>query len=416
MNVADHLVERPRMSTWPLHSSESRAWTMHADNRDRGGRRPPRDDRMIREITVSIPPRIRDLDPSFDRSTRERLEEASVAATRLDQAGGVNLGAMSGFLLRSESVASSKIEQLYADSDELAIAFGGGEASPVAREIVAASRAVEFLIETPSPLALEAIHHAHLLLLGDDPIEGRHAGAGREVQNWIGGSDFSPRGAVYVPPPPDLVSGLLGDLIDFMNRTDFGAVAQAGIAHAQFESIHPYTDGNGRIGRALLNTVLRHRGVTTRVAVPVASVLLADVESYFSGLDRYRKGEFDQWTTFVADAVLVASEEAMVSVSRLGELPGKWEEELKARAGSAARLLLDAALDFPVLTSSVVVDRLGVSRRAALNALERLADAGVLTEVGGRKERVWIADDVVDELDDLQDRIGHRTPPTNGRA
>ena len=273
---------------------------------------------------------------------------------------------------------------------------------------------MEFLIETPSPLAVSAIHEAHHLLLGDDPIEGRHAGAERRVQNWIGGSDFAPRGAVYVPPPPDLVPGLIDDLVLFANRLDFGAVAQAAIAHAQFESIHPYTDGNGRTGRALLNTVLRHRGVTVRVAVPVASVMLADVAAYFSGLDAYREGAFDQWTVFVADAVRVACEEAMTSVERLTGLRARWGEALTSRAGSAARDLLDVALEVPVLTSSIVVDRLGISRRAALTALDRLADAGVIVEVGGRKERVWIADDVVDELDELQNRIGRRTAPGVG--
>ena len=404
------------MSAWPPHTLERRAWTTHADARDHGGRRPPRADRLLSEIRVSIPPRIRDLDPNFDRTTRERLEEATVAATRLDQAAGAHLGAMMGFLLRSESVASSKIEQVYADSEELAIAFAGGEASRQAQEIVAAARAVESLIETPRPLAVPAIHDAHVLLLGDDPIEGRHAGAERDAQNWIGGSDFSPRGALYVPPPPDLVAALLDDLVAFANRLDFGAVAQAAIAHAQFESVHPYTDGNGRIGRALLNTVLRHRGVTTRMAVPVASVLLADVDAYFSGLDSYREGVFDQWVTFVADAVRIACEEAMTSVDRLTVLPDEWRERVRARAGSAASGLLDVALEVPVLTSSVVIDRLGVSRRAALTALDRLADAGVIAEVGGRKERVWIAEDVVDELDELQERIGRRTSPANDRG
>jgi hypothetical protein len=106
----------------------------------------------------------------------------------------------------------------------------------------------------------------------------------------------------------------------------------------------------------------------------------------------------------------------MTSVDRLTELPDEWGERVRARAGSAARGLLDVALEVPVLTSSVVIDRLGVSRRAALTALDRLADAGVIVEVGGRKERVWIAEDVVDELDELQERIGRRTSPANSRG
>ena len=97
----------------------------------------------------------------------------------------------------------------------------------------------------------------------DDPGEVRYAGRIRDMQNWIGGSDYSPRDALYVPPPPETVEGYLDDLIRFANRNDLPVLSQAAVAHAQFESVHPFTDGNGRIGRALINAILRRRGATT---------------------------------------------------------------------------------------------------------------------------------------------------------
>ena len=118
--------------------------------------------------------------------------------------------------------------------------------------------------------------------MADDPQERAYAGRPREMQNWIEGSDHSPRNATYVPPPPRTVDDYMDDLLAFANRTDIGVLAQAAIAHAQFESIHPFTDGNGRIGRALINTILRKRGATRRVVVPLASAIVARRESYFA--------------------------------------------------------------------------------------------------------------------------------------
>ena len=125
----------------------------------------------------------------------------------------------------------------------------------------------------------------------DDALESAAAGELRTVQNWIGGSDFSPRGALYIPPPPETVPGYMDDLVTFADRSDMPALLQAAIAHAQFESIHPFTDGNGRIGRALINTILRRRGATTRVVVPLASALVARRENYFDALGSYRSGD-----------------------------------------------------------------------------------------------------------------------------
>ena len=137
--------------------------------------------------------------------------------------------------------------------------------------MVAATTALDTMIDDigrRGQIELAAITSAHEALMQDDTIEASYAGRLRDMQNWIGGSDYSPRGALYVPPPPATVQGYMDDLLAFANRDDLPALVQAAIAHAQFESIHPFTDGNGRIGRALINTVLRRRKATTRVVVP----------------------------------------------------------------------------------------------------------------------------------------------------
>ncbi len=400
--------------SWPPHTTEQRSWTTAADNRDTSGRRPPVEDRLLAEITVSIPPSIADLGPEFSADTRQALDAATIAAARLDVLGGPHLAALSGFLLRSESVASSRIERVNPGLSDAAKAFAGLEASRDAMLVAAAAKSVDSLITAAPGDLRAAILGAHQLLLGDDPLEANSARNLRVVQNWIGGSDFTPRRATYVPPPADRVSGLLDDLVAFAQREDFGAVAQAAIVHVQFESIHPFTDGNGRIGRALINTVFRHRGLTSQVVVPVASVMLSDTDLYFEQITAYRTGDVDRFVRYLALGVVVAAEAAAESASTLAALPEYWQQIATPRAGSTANILIQQLVEHPVVTSSLAMGLVASSsRRAVFSALDQLETAGVLTEVtGGTRQRIWIAQDVLDELDRLTLRVGRRQPPT----
>ena len=124
----------------------------------------------------------------------------------------------------------------------------------------------------------------------------------RTEQNWIGGRGSSPRDAVFIPPPPDRVPALLHDLIAFVNLDDLPAVAQAAVAHAQFETIHPFGDGNGRAGRCLIHVILRRRGVSPRLTPPISVVLATNAKDYIAGLTDFREGRADDWIGGFADA------------------------------------------------------------------------------------------------------------------
>ncbi|MEX1006417.1 MAG: Fic family protein [Acidimicrobiia bacterium] len=399
------------VAEWPAHTQEPRPWTTNPDARDSSGRRPPYEDRTLEEIMVSIPPSIADITPRLSPSTTIAVEEAAAAIVTLDEGIGARLGALSGFLLRSESIATSKIERIYANLDDFARALAGQHAGEEARQTAAAVAAIGSLVDRAetSPLTVEVIDEAHRRLLADDPTEGHYAGTHRPMQNWIGGNDFSPRLAEYVPPPRELVGALMGDLEAAANHTDVPVLSQAAIVHAQFESIHPYTDGNGRIGRALINVVLRRRRLTRRLVVPIASVMLADVDEYFARLDAYRGGDADGFVRYTANAATLASDEATTSALALAELPGRWRGAVHARGGSATDKLLDRLLDTPVLTDKTAAAAAGSSVRRIYDALERLAEGRILTEVTGKeRDRVWVVADVLDELDRLEQRIGRR--------
>ena len=205
---------------------------------------------------------------------------------------------------------------------------------------------------------------------------------------------------------PERVPELLDDPLAYLNRDDVPALMQAVIAHAQFESIHPFTDGNGRIGRALVSASLRRRGVTRHAVIPLASGILARREEYFEALGLYRSGDPEPLALLFMRSAQVAASESRLSIARIKALPEEWAAQVKARRGSAAATLLPVFYDHPVMTAAEVEAHAGANTSAVYTAIARLEDAAVIREITGRKRgRVWVANDLLAELDDLDRRI-----------
>lgn len=371
--------------------------------------RPPREDRLFTEVEVSLPPKIAGLWFEPSRETIVALEEAAVAVASLDVSAGSRMAAISGFLLRSEAVSSSKIEHVDANRNDYARAMIGLKATDQARSMVAAAEAVQSMISDAGDtgeVRVEALLKAHKALMKDDPMDGHNAGSFRDVQNWIGGSDYSPRGAIHVPPPPALVPELMDDLMAFCARKDIPIVAQAAIAHAHFESIHPFTDGNGRIGRALIGSISRRRGLTKNTVTPIASAMVADVETYFSLLNNYRNGDVDPFVLYLAKSAMRASQAASESVAALDELPALWTDLLRPRKNSAEAKLIPWLLEQPVFEAHRAAYIAGVEETSIYKTLNRMTEAGVLSLVSqSQRNRVWAAMEVLDEVDRLNRRL-----------
>lgn len=390
------------MTTWPAHGWEALPWRQQ----QRAGSRA---DRQFDTVDASVPPTIVGLDylPSFATTVACETALLTVATADADSEG--NSAALARFMIRSESVASSKIERIQADAVDYARALAGGRSNASATSMVAASTALHSLVERVGVRGVfepEDVMHAHRALMHEDPAEREYAGRLRDMQNWIGGSDFSPRAALYVPPAPERVPDLIDDLIGYLNRDDVPALTQAAIAHAQFESIHPFTDGNGRIGRALVSASLRRRGVTRSTVIPLASGILARRDDYFAALSAYRAGDPEPIIVLFATSARVAASEARVSITRITALPVAWNEEVRARRGSAAAALLRAFSDNPVLSSVEVERSSGAGATQTYSAIGRLEEAGIVREITGRKrDRVWAATELMAELDDLDRRI-----------
>lgn len=308
-------------------------------------------------------------------------------------------------LLRSEGVASSFIEGVRAPVVDIVLAEAtpGGALTPaawVATNLAAVADAVEHATGA-APATLDLLLSWHRTLMTGSPTPARYVGVVRTEQGWIGGT--SPWDAHLVTPPPHHLDPLLTDLVAYLNRNDVDPVAQAAVAHAQFEVIHPFADGNGRVGRILVGWILTRRlGLLT--PPPVSTAIAADVGGYTASLTQYRLGEHNSWIGWFARAVSGAGQAQHALVQQVATIQHGWEQALRNRAGRPVRSdavawrvlgLLPRRL---VLTSSLVAAELGVTSKAASDALGALTCAGILTEHGtaartgaGRPARLFVS-------------------------
>lgn len=348
-----------------------------------------------------VPDPIAELELLLPGEVAGALETASAAVRELNASPLrlVSLEAVARHLLREESLASSRIEGLVLDHRRLALADYdlGQTADPQAADVVGNIRAMTEAVElgaeakriTPSNIL--AVHRTMLRFGVDEPI----AGKWRDKQGWVGGQ--VPTHAAYVPPPHGEVPRLMKDLCAFMNRTDLPALAQAAIAHAQFENIHPFADGNGRVGRCLIHTVLRRRGLTPNYIPPVSVILAARRNHYFDGLEDFRGDGLYRWLDFFADATDTAAREADRLAATMDDLQDRWLERFPRppRADAAVRRVIAVLPAHPVLDVRVVMNRLDISERAAGAALAELEQVGVLKQVKKRiRGRVWECPDL----------------------
>ncbi|GAA4441310.1 hypothetical protein GCM10023170_015040 [Phytohabitans houttuyneae] len=368
-----------------------------------------------------IPDRLDPAALSFSAATATDIAEAESAIAVADH--GQHLVAMetlARLLLRSESVASSRIEGLECSQRRLAeAAFAPEHAGETARQVLANIDAMRRAIELGAgerELTVEGIKGMHELLMREDRATGQFAGEFRSRQNWIGGRSDSPRDAAFIPPPPEHVEPLMADLAAFINRDDLPVLAQAAIAHAQFETIHPFLDGNGRVGRCLIHTVLARRGLAARILVPVSLVLAAYGDHYIQGLVDFREGRTDQWCGTFASAARLAVEGAAQFEEHLATMISRWRLEAEARPGSHLWRACEQTTITPVFTAGSLRDDLGASTTAVTEVIERLEGIGIVAQVSlGRRNRVYLNRAVLRLLDDFERDLLSAIEGTAGR-
>ena len=275
-----------------------------------------------------LPDPVSRLDLTLPAAVAGVAAEADAAIRALDVGAHPALAPLARLLLRSESIASSKIEGLQLGTRALARAEAeletGGTPGPTALEILANIDAMELAVGEAAGVdrfGIDQIRAIHARLMARAPNAARLAGVLRDTQNWIGGNDYNPCGADFVPPPPDALDALLEDLCDAINDDLLPPLVQAAVVHAQFETIHPFADGNGRTGRALIHVVLRRRGVVARFLPPVSVVLARARARYMAGLVGYRGEHVAAWIEQFAAAAHAAARLASRYLDQVQALP-----------------------------------------------------------------------------------------------
>jgi Fic family protein len=344
-------------------------------------------------------------DQSFDLGPRAaRLSERAAAAVVATGNRPARFEPMAMLLLRSEGVASSFIEGVRSPLVDVAAAEVGGASGETANYVADNLAAViDALGAAGRPLRLEDLLLWHRRLMGPrGGLPDALVGALRAEQSWIGGT--TPLDAALVPPPPELVPALMADLVAFANTSALDPVTQAAVLHAQFEIIHPFGDGNGRIGRVLVGWVLAHR-LGLALPPPVSVLIARDPGGYLAGLTLYRLGRLDAWVEWLAQALVRSSEAAAELMARSETLLEAWRLRLeRVRADAAARRILEVLAERPVLSAAVVAERLEVSVRAGQAALAVLAEHGIVQryrsdDAGasgpGRPTQYWVASELI---------------------
>jgi Fic family protein len=386
----------------------------------------PRRDRRSCEYEAYIPDALASRLVTIDADVAADLAEAEAAIVELNARHGVlaDTEALARLLLRAEAVASSKIEGLEVGPRRLLRAEAASQLGDDPRDVTATEVLgnVESMAWATSeaaagrPITRDFILETHRRLLARTDHQGI-AGRIRDEQNWIGGSSYNPCSAAFVPPPPEFVGDLVDDLVTFLNDDVLSPLTQAAIAHAQFETIHPFADGNGRVGRALVHVVLRRRGLAPRVVPPISLVLATRSKDYIHGLTgvRYRGTPgsktahqgLNQWLAIFAGACRRAVDDVAVFEERIKALSEAWHQRLgRVRANSATERLLVALPGAPIITvttAAVLIDR---SYQQTNQAMQRLVDSGVLRQITvGQRNRAFEAIEVIDAFTDLERQL-----------
>ncbi|MGF1646877.1 MAG: Fic family protein [Kineosporiaceae bacterium] len=357
---------------------------------------------------AAVVPLIAQLEPSLPSDVVALDAEAAAEIARFDADVGSDPVPFETVMLRSESASSSMIENLTSGARAIVLAEMGSREKRNATLVVGNVAAMRAAIRLAGDLDEEAILAMHRALLQDS--EPDIAGRWRGQQVWIGGDASGPHGAEFVPPHHEHVSSLMGDLVAFGRRTDLPVLTQVALAHAQFETIHPFPDGNGRTGRALVHALLRRHRLTRCVTVPVSAGLLTDTPAYFAALMAYRAGDPAPIVERFATASFLAIVNARRLVADLHAIRERWAAVIRARRGATAWRVADLLLRQPIVDAATVARELGVTSGNVPRAIAPLVEAGILVEsTGHSRNKVWQAGEVLAAVDDFAARAGRRS-------
>ncbi|KFI64550.1 Fic family protein [Bifidobacterium cuniculi] len=365
----------------------------------------------------AVPIRLSGLDVDIPGELAAQVEEATKALRAFDDYAMFRLGdqvqtlgPMSAVLMRTEATSSSQIEHLTVDAKNLALEMIHESNSENAAVVVGNVRAMESSLQLAEHLSKENLLAMHRALLSAQRGFEQYAGRLRDEVIWVGTDSHSPRGASFVGPQPELIDASLDDLIAFLQRDDLPALVQCALAHAQFETIHPFVDGNGRTGRALIHAILRNKGITTHMAPPVSAGLLRQTERYFDTLTAFRAGDAAPLVSLFAEVGLFAARSGTALIDDLDDQLMQIRQSLSGvRKDAAVWKVIPHLIAQPILNTRYLQDEVALSKPQAERALRTLAEHGAITARNSAKRNVvWEQRDILDVLDGYAESLRRR--------
>ena len=338
-----------------------------------------------------------------------------VALSQADQAIGRLAGEGRSFpnphlfirpFLRKEAVLSSRIEGTQTTLGELLAAEAGamgGRDSADLQEVGNYVAALEYGLERLDtlPLSLRLIREIHEQLMRGVRGDMATPGEFRRSQNWIGPPGCSLNDASYVPPPADELMGCLDDLEQFLHEETLPTIIHAGLAHAQFEAIHPFLDGNGRVGRLLITLLLVGRGILPSPLLYLSAYFEAAREEYYARLLAVtQEGAWETWLIYFLRGVRVQAEDALARIQRIDDLLVRWREQLAGVQAGRPEQVLGLFAENPFWTVGGLAKAMNVAYTTARRAVDRLEVAGIVSLVGAAKRnRVYCARTMLEVLE-----------------
>ena len=374
--------------------------------------RVPKRARHAARMRAYVPAGLAERSFSLDAEAVQAVIDAQDAVREAQQyADTVGVNTIAQQLLRSEAIASSQIEGIDVPGHRaLAKAAAGNQHKPGAQLALANIEAVRWVYDwaasSSDPFSPEVICEIHRRLATADRHLSAHAGQIRTRQNWIGRDPYTPVGADFIPPPARKVQSLLQDLCAYASRDDVAPVIQAAAVHAQFEAIHPFADGNGRVGRSLIGAVLARRQICRDVIPPVSLVLSRDRNAYINALMtwRFKTDGYRQWIAELATACEAAALASTRLAGQVAYLQDRWREAAgNPRRDSAAAAIIDALPAYPILDAGSAAALTGRTVVAVRQALNNLTDSGVLEQVTvGKRNRMWESVGLFGLIDEME--------------
>ncbi|WP_204911779.1 Fic family protein [Microlunatus spumicola] len=355
----------------------------------------------------AVPAEIADLTLALPAELVADSEDAAAEIARFDASSQHTIGAVTAVLLRSESSSSSQIEQITASARAIAEAELTGLGSGNAVGIVDNMHAMAEALQRTDHLTVDGIAEIQRTLLA------RHAPrlvGWRAEPVWVGGRGSTPVTADFVAPDHRRILAALEDLVTFAGRDDLPVLPQIAVAHAQFETIHPFADGNGRTGRALVHLMLRSKQLVRTATVPISGGLLVGKDTYFEALGAYRAGDAAPIVDELNHAALRSVHQGRRLIDRMSQLRDTWRATVRARSDSTVWRIIDLLPGHPVLDAETIARRTGVHAAGVRRSVAPLLEAGILVASQHFKshKQLYRAPAVLDLLDDYATEVGRR--------